>query len=433
MVERLLTKNWAREESHALRTYLASGGYASLKKAFGMEPGAITEEVKKSGLRGMGGAGFTTGVKWGFVPKDNPNPRYLCVNADEGEPGTFKDRYIMDRDPHMLLEGIAIACRAIDAHTAYIYIRGEFWDIARRLEVAIDEAREAGYLGRNILGQGFDLDVWVHRGAGAYVCGEETALIESIEGKPGKPRLKPPFPAVVGLFGCPTIVNNVETIAQVPHILERGGESWKALGVNGGTGTKLYGASGRVKNPGLWELPMGTNLQEIVFEYGQGVANGKVLKGVIPGGSSCPVLLPDELDTPMTFEAMMARGSMLGTGCTAVMDEDTCMVRLCARLMKFYAHESCGQCTPCREGTHWLAKMVQRIEAGGGTPDDIDLAMEVAGNIQGNTICPLGDAAAMPAKAFLTKFRHEFEEHVQQHRCPYGAYPVVPGGTEIGG
>jgi len=433
MGERLLSRNWGKPESHTLKKYLAAGGYKSLERALTMEPSAVTEEVKNAGLRGMGGAGFPTGVKWGFVPKDNPKPRYLCINADEGEPGTYKDRYIMDRDPHMLLEGIAIACHAIGAHTTYIYIRGEFHAIARRLEVAIAEAVEAGYLGKNILGRGLDVDVWVHRGAGAYVCGEETALIESIEGKPGRPRLKPPFPAVVGVFGSPTIVNNVETIAQVPHIIERGAEAWKGIGINGGTGTKLYGASGRVQRPGLWELPTGTTLQEIVLEHGGGVRDGKKLKGVIPGGSSCPVLLPDEIDVPMTFDAMMEKGSMLGTGCAAVMDEETCMVRLTARLMKFYAHESCGQCTPCREGTHWLAKMVQRIEDGGGVMDDLALAEEVADNIQGNTICPLGDAAAMPARALLQKFRDEFVAHIEGHKCPFPAYPVVPGETEITG
>jgi len=433
MGERLLSRNWGQPESHTLKRYLASGGYKSLEKALGMEPAAVTEEVKSAGLRGMGGAGFPTGVKWGFLPKDNPKPRYLCINADEGEPGTYKDRYIMDRDPHMLLEGIAIACHAISAKTAYIYIRGEFHAIARRLEQAIAEAREAGYLGKNILGRGLDVDVWVHRGAGAYVCGEETALIESIEGKTGRPRLKPPFPAVVGVFGCPTIVNNVETIAQVPHILERGAEAWKSIGLNGGTGTKLYGASGRVKRPGLWELPTGTNLQEIVFEHGGGPLDGRQIKGVIPGGSSCPVLLPDELDVAMTFDAMMKAGSMLGTGCAAVMDDQSCAVRLTARLMKFYAHESCGQCTPCREGTHWLAKVITRIEEGHGTKGDIALALEVADNIQGNTICPLGDAAAMPARALLQKFEGEFMRHVELQKCPFPAYAVDPSDAEITG
>jgi len=433
MGERLLTRNWGTPDSHLLKNYLATGGYQSQKKALALEPAAIADEVKRSGLRGMGGAGFAAGVKWGFVPKDNPKPRYLCINADEGEPGTYKDRYLMDRDPHMLLEGIAITCRAIGAQTAFIYIRGEFHAVAQRLEAAIAEARSAGHIGHNALGPGVDLDVWVHRGAGAYVCGEETALIESIEGKQGKPRLKPPFPAVVGVFASPTIVNNVETISQVPHIIERGAAAWKALGVNGGSGTKLYGASGRVQRPGLWELPMGTKLSEIVLEHAGGVRDGKKLKGVIPGGSSCPVLLPDEIDVPMTFDAMMAKGSMLGTGCAAVLDEETCAVRLCLRLMKFYAHESCGQCTPCREGNHWLAKIMQRIEDGHGQAGDVDLALEVAGNILGNTICPLGDACAMPARAFLQKFRGEFEAHIRERRCPYGSYTVRPGNTEITG
>lgn len=433
MGERLLSRNWGREDSHSLKTYLASGGYKSLASALAREPSAIIDEVKASGLRGMGGAGFSTGMKWSFVPKDHPGPRYLLVNADEGEPGTYKDRYIMDRDPHMMLEGIAIACHAIRANTCYIYIRGEFHAIARRLEQAIAEAVAANYLGKNILGKGFDLNVYVHRGAGAYVCGEETALIESIEGKPGKPRLKPPFPAVVGVFGMPTIVNNVETLAQVPHIIERGAEAWKNMGLNGGAGTKLYGASGHVKRPGLWELPHGVNLKEIIFEHAGGMRGDKALKGVIPGGSSTPVLLPDELDVNMTFDDMRKAGTMLGTGCAAVFDQSTCAVRLTERLMRFYAHESCGQCTPCREGTHWLAKMSARIEQGLATMEDLDLFFEVATNIQGNTICPLGDAAAMPAKALITKFRAEFEAHVSQHKCSFGAYAIAPGMTEITG
>ena len=437
MVEtvKLLTRNWDKEKSFTLASYRASGGYKLWEKTVtggGHKPQEIIDAVKAAGLRGMGGAGFPTGVKWGFLPKDNPKPRYLVINADEGEPGTFKDRYIMERDPHMFIEGCMLSCFAINSHCCYIYVRGEFAFQVARMEAAIAEARDAGLLGKNIKGTGFDLEMYVHRGAGAYICGEETGLIESLEGKKGQPRLKPPFPAVVGVFGCPTIVNNVETIAHVVPILEMGPEAWKALGVNGASGTKLYGISGHINKPGVYELPMGVTVRELI-EVGGGVRDGKPLKAVIPGGASCPILTADEIDAVMDFDAIKKAGTMLGTACAVVMDQDTCMVRALWRLLKFYAHESCGQCTPCREGTHWLAKMLGRIENGEGRQEDLDIIDEIANNIMGNTICALGDAAAMPTISYFKKFRHEFEEHVSTGKCRFKQHPEAPRQVTIGG
>jgi NADH-quinone oxidoreductase subunit F len=324
-----------------------------------------------------------------------------------------------------------LSCYAINSRCCYIYVRGEFVFQVRRMEEAIAEAYRAGLLGKNVLGSGFDLDVYVHRGAGAYICGEETGLIESLEGKKGQPRLKPPFPAVVGVFGCPTIVNNVETIAQVPHILERGPEAWKALGKNGAAGTKLYGVSGHVNKPGIFERPMGTTLRELI-EMAGGVRGGKKVKAVIPGGASCPLVMPADLDVAMDFDNIKKADSMLGTACAVVMDEDTCMVRALWRLLKFYAHESCGQCTPCREGTHWLAKMLGRIEQGDGRQEDLAIIDDIANNIMGNTICALGDAAALPTLSFFKHFRHEFQEHVTTGKCRFKTYPVAPIQVSIG-
>jgi len=400
--------------------YVDAGGYTALRKALtDMKPEEVIEEVKTSGIRGRGGAGFPTGIKWGFVPKDSPKPRYLINNADEGEPGTFKDRWIMTRDPHMTIEGNIIASYAIKANVSYIYIRGEFYREAQILERAVKEAEEAGFLGENILGSGFSHHVYVHRGAGAYVCGEETGLIESLEGKRGQPRNKPPFPAVEGAFGCPTIVNNTETLANVPWIINNGGSTFAEIGVEKGTGTKIYCISGHVKKPGLYEMPMGITLKSLIYDYAGGIRDDNKLKGVIPGGSSMPVLTVDEIDVQMDFDSLAKIGTALGSAGVIVMDDTTCMVNACLNLTKFYAHESCGQCTPCREGMPWMNKIVDRIEHGKGQMHDIDLLEEITNNIEGRTICAFGEAGAWPVRAFVKKFRPEFEEHVKLGRCPF--------------
>ncbi|OFX23877.1 MAG: NADH oxidoreductase (quinone) subunit F [Anaeromyxobacter sp. RBG_16_69_14] len=416
----ILTPRWGTKDSHTLASYRRDGGYAALAKALAMAPSAIVDEVKASNLRGRGGAGFACGLKWTFLPKD-VRPRYLTVNADESEPGTFKDRYIIEYDPHMLLEGIAIACYANDIHTAYIYIRGEFKRQAEILEVAIAEEYQAGILGPRLLGKlDFALDVHVHRGAGAYICGEESALLESLEGKKGYPRLKPPFPAVIGLYGKPTIINNVETIANVPWIVQHGGAAFAALGVGKSGGTRLFCVSGHVNRPGVYEKPVHYNLKRLIMEDCGGVLGGRQVKAVIPGGSSAPVLTGDEIDVSMEFDALKAVGTMAGSGGVIVMDDSTCMVRALSRISKFYADESCGQCTPCREGTPWMEGLLERIEHGLGVPGDVDKLAQMANNIGGQTICALGDAAAMPVQSFVKKFRAEFERHVTERRCPFG-------------
>jgi NADH-quinone oxidoreductase subunit F len=418
----ILTKRWGKPDSAALATYRADGGYRALEKALGMDPAAIVEEVKKSNLRGRGGAGFATGLKWTFLPKD-VRPRYLTVNADESEPGTFKDRYIIEHDPHMLIEGIAVSAWALDIHLAYVYIRGEFARQARILEKAIEEARDAGVVGTKLLGKKeFDLDIHVHRGAGAYICGEESALLESLEGKKGYPRLKPPFPAVVGLWGKPTIINNVETIANVPWIVEHGGEAFAALGVGKSGGTRLFCVSGHVNRPGVYEKPVHYNLKKLIDEDCRGVVGGRKVKAVIPGGSSAPVLAGHEIDVSMEFDALKAAGTMAGSGGVIVFDDSTCMVRALARIAKFYAEESCGQCTPCREGTSWMEGIIEKIEHGHGTAEDVAKLEQVAGSVMGNTICALGDAAAMPVLSFVKKFKAEFLRHVEQRRCPFGEH-----------
>jgi NADH-quinone oxidoreductase subunit F len=416
----ILTKRWGKPDSAALAGYRADGGYGALEKALGMEPAAIVDEVKKSNLRGRGGAGFATGLKWTFLPKD-VRPRYLTVNADESEPGTFKDRYIIEHDPHQLIEGIAITCYALDIHLAYVYIRGEFPKQARILEAAIREARAAGVIGARLLGKkDFDLDIHVHRGAGAYICGEESALLESLEGKKGYPRLKPPFPAVVGLWGKPTIINNVETIANIPWIVENGGAAFAALGSGKTGGTRLFGVSGHVNRPGVYEKPAAYNLKRLIMEDCGGIVGGRKVKAVIPGGSSSPVLRGEEIDISLEVDAVKAAGSMSGSGGVIVFDDSTCMVRALARISKFYAEESCGQCTPCREGTAWMEAIIEKIEHGHGTAADVDKLEQIAGNIGGNTICALGDAAAMPVQSFVKKFRDEFLRHVEERRCPFG-------------
>jgi NADH-quinone oxidoreductase subunit F len=418
----ILTRRWGKPDSAALAGYRADGGYRALDKALGMEPAAIVDEVKKSNLRGRGGAGFATGLKWTFLPKD-VRPRYLTVNADESEPGTFKDRYIIEHDPHQLIEGIAITCYALDIHLAYVYIRGEFPKQARILEAALAEARAAGVFGPKLLGKkDFALEIHVHRGAGAYICGEESALLESLEGKKGYPRLKPPFPAVVGLWGKPTIINNVETIANIPWIVENGAAAFAALGSGKTGGTRLFGVSGHVNRPGVYEKPAAYNLKKLIMEDCGGIVGGRKVKAVIPGGSSSPVLRGDEIDISLEVDAVKAAGSMSGSGGVIVFDDSTCMVRALARISKFYAEESCGQCTPCREGTSWMEAIVEKIEHGHGTAADVAKLDQIAGNIGGNTICALGDAAAMPVQSFVKKFRDEFLRHVEERRCPFGEH-----------
>ncbi len=415
----LLTRNFGNPESWTLASYEGAGGYRAVRKALGMEPAAVTEEVKRSGLRGRGGAGFPTGMKWSFVPKDSRKPKYLCVNADESEPGTFKDRYLLELDPHQMIEGIIITCWAVGIHDAYIYIRGEFGLPYYRLRAAVEEAYAKGYLGKGLFGTAFDLDVTIHRGAGAYICGEETGLIQSLEGKTGQPRIKPPFPAVVGVFGGPTVVNNVETLTAVPWIIENGADAYKKFGTEKSPGTKLFSVSGPVVRPGVYEIPLGLPLTTLVYDICGGIRNGKRMKANIPGGSSVPVLTAEEAEkVNLDYESLAAAGTMLGSGGMIVIDEDTCMVWALSIIEKFYAHESCGQCTPCREGTGWLRDLITRLEAGGGTPADMDKILSITRNMIGTTICVLSDAAAMPAASFVQKFRGEFERHVGAGRCP---------------
>jgi len=405
--------------SASIEVYLQHDGYQALKKALAMSPDDVIKEVRNSGLRGRGGAGFNTGVKWGFVPKQSRQPKYVVCNADESEPGTCKDRPLMEYDPHQLLEGAIIAGYAIQAHQGYIYIRGEYRYLMEIMDRAIQEAYARGYLGQNILGSGFHFDLATHTGAGAYECGEETALLNSLEGLRGYPRIKPPFPAVVGLYGGPTVVNNVETLSNVPHIILKGAAWYAGLGTPKDGGTRLFCLSGHIERPGVYELPMGFPLRRMIEEVGGGVRGGKKLKSVIPGGSSCPVLRAEEIDVPMDFDSVAKLGSMLGSGGVVVIDEDTCMVKVARRIMKFYAHESCGWCIPCREGTAWLKSLLERFHGGAGLPEDVDTALDASYNMLGKTLCPLGDAAALPTISILKKFRHEFEEHLQRGSCPY--------------
>jgi NADH-quinone oxidoreductase subunit F len=418
-MEKILLRNIDVPDFHRLATYESAGGYRSWRRVVeNMKPAELIDEVKASGLRGRGGAGFPTGMKWSFVPKDSSKPKYLVCNADESEPGTFKDRLLMERDPHAVLEGTLIAAYAVQSHMAFIYVRGELAFGTTRLEQAVAETYQAGLIGKNIFGSGYDLDVIVHRGAGAYICGEETALLSSLEGSRGWPKLKPPFPATHGLFGCPTVVNNVETLAALPWILDRGAPAYAALGTEKSKGTKLFSVSGHIAKPGVYELEMGYPFKKFLEEDCGGVPNGKKLKGVIPGGSSMPVLRPEEIENVnLDYESVQAAGSLLGSGGVIVMDETTCMVRAAWNIARFYAHESCGQCTPCREGCHWMEKIFHRIEHGEGESADLDLILNISGNIMGNTICPFGDAAAMPAAAFIKKFRDEFDAHIAEKRC----------------
>jgi NADH-quinone oxidoreductase subunit F len=406
--------------------YRREGGYASVEKAFTMEQSAIVDEVKKSGLRGRGGAGFPTGMKWSFLAKPEGVPRYLVCNADESEPGTFKDRYLMEKLPHLLIEGMITSSFALGANTSYIYIRGEYAYVYKIMERALKEAYAAGWLGKNIKGSGFDHDCYMQIGAGAYICGEETALLESLEGKRGNPRIKPPFPAVAGLWGCPTVVNNVETIAAVVPIVNNGGEEYAKIGIGRSTGTKLISASGHLNKPGVYEIEMGITVEDFIYsdEYCGGIRNGKKLKAVVAGGSSVPVLPADLIITTakgekrlMTYESLsdggFATGSMMGSGGFIAMDEDTSIVKNLFTFARFYHHESCGQCSPCREGTGWMEKILRRILRGQGTMTDIDLLWDIQAKIEGKTICPLGDAAAWPVASAIRHFRSEFEEYIQ--------------------
>jgi NADH-quinone oxidoreductase subunit F len=411
--------------SHTLAVYRDHDGYKGLERALReMTPDQVIEEVKKSNLRGRGGAGFPAGMKWSFVPKQSAKPKYILCNADESEPGTCKDRPLMELAPHQLIEGTIIAGRAVDAHRGYIYVRGEYRYVLDILDRAIVEAYDAGYLGKNILGSGFDFDLFTHTGAGAYECGEESALMESLEGKRGYPRIRPPFPAVVGLYGSPTVINNVETLSSVPSILHRGGDWYAGLGSAKNGGTRMFCISGHVRRPGIYELPMGFNLRRMIEEVAGGIPGGKQLKAVIPGGSSCPLLKAEETDVAMDFDSLAKAGSMLGSGGVVVIDEDTCMVDLARRIMHFYAHESCGWCIPCREGTAWMSKLLDRFHSGQGQAEDIPLLAELAKNMLGTTFCPLGDAAAMPTISIVKKWTHEFEEHLSG-KCRYRPADVL--------
>ena len=400
--ETILTRNFARSDSHTLRAYVETGGYQAWAKAQAMEPAAIVEEVKAANLRGLGGAGFPTGIKWSFIPKNHAGPVYLVINADEGEPGTFKDRYLLERDPHALVEGMLIAARAIRSATAYVYVRGEYVEPWRRFSAAVAEAYAAQHLGR-----GFD--IVVHRGAGAYICGEETGLISSLEGKKGWPKLKPPFPAIKGAFGAPTIVNNVETICHVPHIITRGAAWFAALGTKTQGGTRMYSVSGRVARPGVYEAPVGITLRQLIYERAGGVTGNGTLKAVVPGGSSAAILTADEIDVTMDVDGLKNAGTMAGSAGVIVMDETVSIPEALMVVARFYAHESCGQCTPCRESTGWIYKMTRRIVEGRGRKDDLDTILDVAKRGAGTTICAFYDGAVGPYISYIEKFRGEFE------------------------
>jgi len=411
LVDGAVSGNFLIKDSHHIKVAEERGAYRAAKKALlEMTPDDILNQVKEAGLRGQGGAGFPTGMKWSFVPRDTPWTKYLCVNGDESEPGTCKDRELFRRDPHRLIEGIIMASKAIGVHTAYIYIRREFYEPAATLEAALKEAYDAGYLGKNIFGSGFDLDIHTHPGAGAYICGEETGLIESLEGKKGWPRIKPPFPALKGLFGRPTVVNNVETLSNIPYIINFGANVYRKRGTEKSPGTKIFCVSGHVKRPGVWELPMGYSLREMIYGLAGGMRSDHALKAVIPGGSSVPVLKANEIDIAMDFESAKDAGTMLGSGGIIVMDDTVSMPKALEVISRFYAHESCGQCTPCREGTSWTYQILHRMNNGRGTKGDLEQLLNLANNMDGTTICPLGSAAAWPIQAMLKKFPEEFEK-----------------------
>ncbi|MDA1139774.1 MAG: NADH-quinone oxidoreductase subunit NuoF [Planctomycetota bacterium] len=441
----VITKNFGHENSRAIEVYREHGGYETLKKALEMGPGAVINEVKNSGLRGRGGAGFPTGVKWTFLDTKSGNPIYFCVNADESEPGTFKDRHIMNNDPHLLLEGIIISCFAVGSHKAFVYCRGEFHRQIEFMWKAVEEATAAGFIGKNILGSGFDIDIVIHKGAGAYICGEETGLLSSLEGNKGQPRIKPPFPAIKGLYDCPTVVNNVETICAVPWIIENGADAYKAMGTERSPGTKVFCVSGPVKNPNFFEVELGYPLIDLINKEAGGLRDGVELKACIPGGSSMPILTPEEVAVAkMDYEALNAMGTFLGSGGIVVIPKTMSIVSLLRNIANFYAHESCGQCTPCREGSGWVAKILQNIDAGRGRHGDIELLHDLCDNMRGwahkfhpiqpwlkkdegmgggKTICVFSDALAWPVQSYLIKFRHEFEEAIAKAN-PSAAVPA---------
>jgi NADH-quinone oxidoreductase subunit F len=422
MPELIVTKDIDVPGINTLEVYYRYGGYKALGKALRKyQPDDLVEMIKQSGLRGRGGAGFPTGMKWSFLAK-NDKPRYLCCNCDESEPGTCKDRELMEKLPHRLVEGVIIASYACRVNTAFIYIRGELAEAGRQVERAVQEAYDAGLIGKNILGSNFSLDVIVHRGAGAYICGEESSLMESLEGRRGYPRLKPPFPAVVGLYGSPTVINNCETLATIPAIVTGGVEWYTSFGTEKSKGTRLFSLSGHVKKPGNYELPLGTPLRTLIYDeqYGGGILGDKQLKAVIPGGSSVPILGADKIDTPLDFEAMAAAGSMAGSGAVIVLNEDTCIVAAILRMTEFYRDESCGKCTPCREGTYWLTEILERLEHGHGKMQDIDKLADICSNISGRSFCPLGDAATSSIVSGIKLFREEFEYHVKYGHCMVG-------------
>ena len=441
MAKKILLEHVGKADLKNIDNYIKFGGYESVRKAVGMNPDDITDEVKKSGLRGRGGAGFPMGLKWSFIDKKSNNPRHLVCNADESEPGTFKDRYLMEFNPHALIEGMITSSFALGANLSYIYIRGEYWYLIPILENAIKQATDKGFCGKNICGTGYNLELYVHAGAGAYICGEETALLESLEGKRGNPRIKPPFPAIAGLYGHPTVVNNVESIAVVPWILMNGGEEYAKIGVAGSsTGTKLISASGNINRPGVYEIVLGMTVEEFIYsdEYCGGIKGGKQLKACVPGGSSVPILPanlicqtakgePRLMSHNSLADGGFATGSMLGSGGFIVYDEDQCIVRNTWNFTRFYHHESCGQCSPCREGTGWMEKILHSIENGHGKDTDIDLLWDVQRRIEGNTICPLGDAAAWPVAAAIRHFRAEFEWHITHPKAASAAGAVYRG------
>jgi NADH-quinone oxidoreductase subunit F len=413
-----LTAHWDEPDSFTMAAYRRSGGYQALPKALGMDPDEVIQAVKDSGLRGRGGAGFPTGVKWGFIPQGDGKPHYLVVNADESEPGTCKDIPLMLATPQALVEGAVIAAYAIRANRAFIYVRGEVLHVLRRVQHAVAEAYAAGYLGENILGSGFNLDVTVHAGAGAYECGEETALLDSLEGLRGQPRLKPPFPAIAGLYACPTVVNNVESIASVPYIIQQGAAAFAALGTQRSKGFGIFSLTGHVTTPGQYEAPLGVTLRELLDLAG-GVRAGHTLKFWTPGGSSTPIFTDEHLDVPLDFEGVGAAGSMLGTRALQIFDDTTCVVRATLRWTEFYQHESCGKCTPCREGTYWMVRVLERLDRGQGTDEDLDKLLDICDNILGRAFCAFGDGAISPVVSSIKYFRDEFIEHFKRGGCPF--------------
>jgi len=414
----VLSDNWDKIRSWQLSSYQRSGGYEALKTALRMQPADVVTAVKDSGLRGRGGAGFPTGMKWSFIPQDNPKPKYLVVNADESEPGTCKDIPLMLASPHTLVEGVIISAYAIRANTAFIYVRGEVLHVIRRLQQAVAEAKAAGFIGADILGSGYDLDVIVHAGAGAYICGEETALLDSLEGRRGQPRLRPPFPAVAGLYGCPTVINNVESIASVPSIIANGPDWFASMGTEKSKGPTIYSLSGHVTRPGQYEAPMGITLRQLL-ELAGGVREGHTLKFWTPGGSSTPLLTEEHLDVPLDYEGVAGAGSLLGTKALQIFDDTTCVVRATLRWTEFYKHESCGKCTPCREGTWWLVQILERLEAGNGTEADLETLLDLCDNITGRSFCALADGATAPITSSLEHFKDEYVAHFTHGGCPF--------------